>query len=87
MGGLLKRTSLWFQRLWWAQHNARVLADMEWRMILLVENATGGRMSKAYYSTEQMNAEVSAAHNDLYASGYADALEDHGIAAPDEGGN
>ena len=42
MGTLIRRTKLWLERLWFAQHNARVLAEMEWRMILLVENATGG---------------------------------------------
>lgn len=83
MSRILKAVSLWFQRLWWAQHNARVLADMEWRMILLVEDATGGRMSKAYYSTEQMRAEVAANHSTIYQSGYDDALEDHDIK-PDE---
>lgn len=69
---MIGKIKLWFARLWWAQHNARVLADMEWRMILLVENATGGRMSKAYYSTEQMNAEVAANHNAIYQDGYDD---------------
>lgn len=77
---VIRSIGLWFARLWWAQHNARVLADMEWRMCLLVENATGGRMSKAYYTTEQMNAEVNANHNALYDMGYKDALEEHGIS-------
>jgi len=69
---------LWFERLWFAQHNVRVLADMEWRMVLLVENATGGRMSKAYYSTDQMNVEVAANHTALYQEGY-----DEGVAQCD----
>lgn len=74
MIGLINRIGLWAQRLWFAQHNARVLADMEWRLILLVENATGGRMSKAYYSTEQMNAEIAANHNAIYQDGFDDGL-------------
>ncbi len=53
-------------------------------MILLVEDATGGRMSKPYYSTEQMRAEVNANHSDIYQAGYADALEEHGITKPDD---
>lgn len=79
----LRAIATWFEQLWWAHHNARVLADMEWRMILLVENATGGRMSKAYYSTEQMNLEVEAARQETYREGYDDALEEHGITRGD----
>lgn len=70
----LRAIGLWFQRFWFAQHNARVLADMEWRMILLVEEATGGRMSKAYYSNDQMRPEIAAHHNALYQDGWDDAL-------------
>jgi phage terminase large subunit-like protein len=73
---LVTRIKLWFERLWFAQHNARVLADMEWRMTLLLENATGGRMSKPYYSTEQMNVEVAANHNALYEDAQTEAFED-----------
>lgn len=69
------KMKLWFERLWFAQHNAHVLADMEWRMILLVENATGGRMSKAYYSSDQMNVEVTANHLALYQEDYDEATE------------
>lgn len=73
---MMEKIKLWFECLWFAQHNARLLADMEWRMCLLVENATGGRMSKAYYSTEQMNAEVAEHQNELYNEGYKDGVAD-----------
>jgi hypothetical protein len=72
----MRSICLWLERIWFAQHNARVLADMEWRMILLVENATAGRMSKAYYSSDQMNVEIAAAQNETYMSGYNDGFQD-----------
>ena len=31
-------------------------------------------MSKAYYSTEQMNVEVAANHNTIYQDGFDDGL-------------
>lgn len=74
MSAVLYRIGLWFARLWWAQHNARVLADIEWRMSLLVEEATGGRMSKPYYSLDQMRPEIAANHNAIYQYGWDDAL-------------
>ena len=63
----------WLKRFWYAQHNARVLADMEWRFILAIEEATNGRMSKAYYSIEAMRSEIAAARNETYQMGYDDA--------------
>lgn len=83
MSRLFHHVRLWCERLWFAQHNARVLADMEWRMILLVENATGGRMSKAYYTTEAMAAEVSANHDAIYQEGYDDGLAEASLQSGD----
>lgn len=79
---IIANIKLWFERLWFAQHNARVLADMEWRMILLVENATGGRMSKAYYSSDQMNVEVTENHSAIYKSGWDDAVAEMAEQVP-----
>jgi hypothetical protein len=71
---MLRRIGLWFARIWWAQHNARVLADMEWRFTLFLEDATGGRMSKPYYTIEAMRAELMVAQNAIYQDGWDDAL-------------
>ena len=79
---IIANIKMWFERLWFAQHNARVLADMEWRIILLVENATGGRMSKAYYSSDQMNVEVTANHNAIYQGGWDDAVAEMAEQVP-----
>lgn len=48
----------WCERVIYCHHNARVLADMEWRMSDLLDHATGGRMSKAYYASDVMERAV-----------------------------
>lgn len=74
---------LWFARFVYAQHNARVLVDMEHRLGCVLDAATNGMLSKAYYDVPTMTAAISdafAAHGELYyAEGRADALEEHGI--------
>lgn len=74
---MLEKIKLFFERLLFAQHNARVLADMEWRFTLAIEEATNGRMSKAYYDIDVMRQCIQEARSEAYNEGYNDALEDH----------
>ena len=81
----------WFLRWVYAQHNARVIIDFESRMSTVVWAATGGMMSKAYYTAEAMLAEIrdaeERAYNLAYAEGRADTLAEYGMseaAADDE---
>ena len=67
----------WFQQIWYAHHNAKVLCDMEYRMACLLTTTTRG-MSNAYYSIEDM---TSAAHelqmemrDESYQEGWDDAV-------------
>lgn len=78
---IVEKIKLWFERLWFAQHNARVLADMEWRFILALEDATNGRMSKAYYDIEVIRQCISEARQETYQEGYEDGCADSDPAA------
>lgn len=94
---LIERLPLWLQRIIWAQHNARVLADMEWRLSIVLEEATGGLLSKAYYDTAAMTEEIrkhiADCENvaiDEFCDDYEidrDATEEQGIAALKEQSN
>jgi hypothetical protein len=66
----------WFLRWVYAQHNARVLADMERRMCAVIHEATGYMMSKPYYTEEAMIAAIREHHSKLYDDGYEDGKED-----------
>ena len=63
----------WFQRVWYCHHNARVLADMEYRFGCVLNQVTDG-MSKAYYTQEAMDAEIQQHQNKLYSDGYDDGV-------------
>ena len=76
MGKALNAIRQWFVQLWFAHHNAKVLADMEWRFTLFLEDATGGRMSKPYYDIEVMRAGLREATDAIYKDGWDDALSD-----------
>jgi hypothetical protein len=77
------KSARWIARFYFAQHNARVLEDMEYRFGVVLCEATQGRMSKAYYDLRAMLQEISevfAEHgSEAYADGHRDALEEHGI--------
>ena len=75
----LGRAQDWCMQLWFAHHNARVLADMEYRFGCVLNHTTRG-MSKAYYTWEAMQAEIDEFHNemcnDAYREGEHDKAED-----------
>lgn len=66
----------WFLRWIYAQHNARVIVDFERRMACAVELATGGMMSKPYYTADAIEAEILAAQSRAYDIAYADGRND-----------
>lgn len=53
----LDAAKAWVERVIYCHHNARVLADMEWRLGCVLNHCTNG-MSKAYYPVEAMKAEI-----------------------------
>lgn len=70
----------WVLRFVYAQHNARVIEDFEGRMLSVIHEATGGLMSKPYYTEEAMLQLIREHHNALREEGYEDALIDHNIS-------
>lgn len=66
----------WFERLYWAQHNAKVIEDFEDRMSRVIYAATDGRLSKPYYAVEAMEAEIYDAFIRKYDEGYSDGVHD-----------
>jgi hypothetical protein len=76
----------WCLRWIHAQHNARVIVDFENRMSSVIADATGSMMSKSYYTTEAMIAEMAAFRqrecDEAYAEGRKDLAEEIGIADP-----
>lgn len=65
----------YFARIYYCHHNARVLADMEYRFGCVLCECTRG-MSKAYYTTEAMIAEINDMQNELYEEAYAEGCKD-----------
>jgi len=69
----------WFERVIYCHHNARVLADMEWRLGCVLCDVTRG-MSKPYYTLEAMRDEISSKavddYNEAYAEGRKDAFDE-----------
>lgn len=69
----------WCERVIYCHHNARVLADMEWRLGCVLCDVTRG-MSKPYYTLEAMRDEISSKaiddYNEAYADGRKDALQE-----------
>lgn len=74
----------WFLRWVYAQHNARVIINFERDMSSVIYEATGGMMSKPYYTIEAMKAQINDYHNSLYQSGYLDGVEDQKLVAEKE---
>lgn len=70
------QTRDYFLRWIFAQHNARVLADFEERMVSVIYEATGGLMSKPYYTTEAMLQCIRENASKQYDYAYADGRED-----------
>lgn len=79
----------YFLRIWFCQHNARVLIDMESRLSAVLCQATGSRISKAYYSKETMLELVGEHQDRLYNAGHADGwkecCETYGIEEETDG--
>lgn len=74
----------WFLRVYYCHHNARVLADMEWRLGCVLNMTTRG-MSKPYYTLEAMRSEIEQflldEYNEAYAEGRKDMREEVADAA------
>ena len=75
--------SRWFKQIYYCHHNARVIQDFEGRMSDVIWEATGGMMSKPYYTLEAMRSQITSAREDTYNEGYedgrSDALEEFGV--------
>lgn len=71
----------YFQQIWYCHHNARVLADFEYRMACVLDQATGSRISKPYYSVDVMVDQILLYQCQLseesYKEGYEDAKEEY----------
>lgn len=72
----------WFLRIYHCHHNARVIADFEHRMTIVLCECTRG-MSKPYYTVDAMLSEIRAKqsedYDEAYAEGRKDALEEMGV--------
>jgi hypothetical protein len=73
----------WLERFIYAQHNARVIVGFEDRMSSVIYAATGGMMSKPYYTTEAMLAQIDEArqreYDEAYQEGRRDLAEELGV--------
>ncbi|PTQ64875.1 hypothetical protein C8J45_102231 [Sphingomonas sp. PP-CE-3G-477] len=82
--------ALWLARFYYAQHNAGVLVDMEYRFGVVLDEATNGRISKPYYAVETMVGEICEARaereREAYQDGRRDALEEHDLLDDDVDG-
>lgn len=77
--GIWEPVKNFFLRIWYCHHNARVIEDFEDRMVSVIYEATGGRMSKPYYSREAMLSEIRGNFEKQFDRGYAMAKEDFGV--------
>ena len=72
----------WIERVIYCHHNARVIADFERRMSVVLCNCTRA-MSKPYYAADAMCSEINSYINErcdeAYDEGRKDALEEYGI--------
>lgn len=67
----------WCERVIYCQHNARVLAEMEWRLSVILERATGGKLSKAYYDVPTMTAWIDNYVEECCDDARREAVEDY----------
>lgn len=65
----------WFARVRWCHHNARVLADMEYRFSCVLDHI-GTRMSQAYYTLPAMYEEIDRAIRDTVDDELEDAIKE-----------
>lgn len=65
----------WCERVIYCHHNARVLADTEWRLSVLLDHASGGQISKAGYDTQTMITYVDDHIQTLTEEAIAEARE------------
>lgn len=66
----------WFLQIWFCHHNARVLADMEYRLGCVLSATTRG-MSKAYYTWPAMEQEIYGYQQDIGEQAVKDFKEDY----------
>jgi hypothetical protein len=62
---ILDEIKLWCERVWYCHHNARVIADFEHRMAIVLCEATGDLLSKPYYTAEAMALSIRDHHQRL----------------------
>jgi hypothetical protein len=74
----------WCARVYYCHHNARVIADFEHRMAVVLCEVTRG-MSKPYYTIDAMLSEIADKQQQdsdfWYAEGRKDALEEFSASA------
>lgn len=68
----------WAERIWFCHHNARVIADFEYRMACVLTHCTRG-MSKPYYTAEAMQAEIADYFEQYADEAIDDWCKDHGV--------
>lgn len=61
----------WLARVYYCHHNARVIADFEHRMAIVLCECTRG-MSKPYYAAEDMVCQIQDYLSEKYDEGYED---------------
>ena len=66
----------WFLRIWFCHHNARVIADFEYRMSCVLDHCTRG-MSKPYYTVEAMRAAIDEHIQDLCNDAVNEYIQEH----------
>jgi hypothetical protein len=65
----------WCERVIYCHHNARVLADLEYRMSVLLCEATDV-LSKPHYNIDVMTGAIAEKNRRVYREGYDDAKEE-----------
>lgn len=65
----------WFREIYYCHHNARVIADFEHRMAIVLCECTRG-MSKPYYDADTMVAWIQDYQNEIYEDGYKEGCKD-----------
>lgn len=72
----LREVRDWFEQIIYCHHNARVLAETEWRLSSVLCEATGGKMSKPGYDEQTMLIHIRDYMQEQYEQGYNDAKEE-----------
>ena len=82
-GFWLESVVQYLQRIWFCHHNARVLADMEYRLGCVLSHTTRC-MSKPYYTLQAMYTEIDDLHQYLCEQAVDDYKRDHDCTCDEE---